>query len=369
MKDSKKDLTKDFIKDLFYKKPKEIFTFDYRNIEEIKENCVFVIDTNVLLLPYKNGSKSLKEIDKVFKKLKSEERLFIPSQVAQEFMDNRSNKIKELYKNINDQKSKLVSIKIENIPIFEELEEFKNIKKFEKEANDLIKKQKDEYDKLIEKIKSWSNFSDPISLIYKNIFTEDIIIELNEENKKDFSKKLEERYTYKIPPGYKDEKKSDSGEGDLIIWFTILQIAEYSKKDLIFVSGDIKSDWCNTENSVILSPKANLINEFKIKSNNKSFHIIQLSDLLELFGGNKDVINKVREKENTKIKDDYEIIDEKNLEDLNNYYLNIEKKMFEDEKGIFTFRSSRTKNDGTIEYAKDYGLRAFKIYVSTQVNA
>ncbi|WP_290457641.1 hypothetical protein [Faecalibaculum rodentium] len=38
--------------------------------------------------------------------------------------------------------------------------------------------------------------------------------------------------------------------------------------------------------------------------------------------------------------------------------------MYRDEYGIFIFRASRKLKDGTVIYARDYGLRGFKIYIS-----
>ena len=38
--------------------------------------------------------------------------------------------------------------------------------------------------------------------------------------------------------------------------------------------------------------------------------------------------------------------------------------MFWDENGPYILRASRKLEDGTVIYAKDYGLKAFKIYIN-----
>jgi hypothetical protein len=35
----------------------------------------------------------------------------------------------------------------------------------------------------------------------------------------------------------------------------------------------------------------------------------------------------------------------------------------DNKKRAYVFRASRTRKDGTKEYARDYGLKAFKIYI------
>ena len=54
-----------------------------------------------------------------------------------------------------------------------------------------------------------------------------------------------DRYKKKIPPGYKDNKKSNNNYGDLIIWKELLQYAKENSKGIIFITGDRKEDWWN----------------------------------------------------------------------------------------------------------------------------
>lgn len=38
--------------------------------------------------------------------------------------------------------------------------------------------------------------------------------------------------------------------------------------------------------------------------------------------------------------------------------------MFKDKNGFFILRASRKLEDGTVIYARDYGRKAFKIYIN-----
>ena len=54
---------------------------------------------------------------------------------------------------------------------------------------------------------------------------------------------------------------------------------------------------------------------------------------------------------------------------IENKYLSLLRKevflrMGRDKKGLYILRASKTKKDGTKIYARDYGLKAFKIYLS-----
>jgi|GEM_PF-3519286 len=76
------------------------------------------------------------------------------------------------------------------------------------------------------------------------------------------------RYELEIPPGYEDLNGSNkkigiSAFGDLIIWKEILEYAKKSKKPIIFVSNDLKADWCYRakSSSRIEAPREELIKE------------------------------------------------------------------------------------------------------------
>lgn len=74
----------------------------------------------------------------------------------------------------------------------------------------------------------------------------------------------QDRYKKEIPPGFKDAKNKDGVRkyGDLIIWKELLKFACEQKKDIIFITDDVKADWWETDNDQrVFHPM--LINEFK----------------------------------------------------------------------------------------------------------
>ena len=59
----------------------EIISSEFKSINEIKDKCLFVLDTNILLLPYKTSKSSLKVFEKIYNTLKENESLNIPERV------------------------------------------------------------------------------------------------------------------------------------------------------------------------------------------------------------------------------------------------------------------------------------------------
>lgn len=55
----------------------------------------------------------------------------------------------------------------------------------------------------------------------------------------------EKRYKNEIPPGFKDAKNKDGVRkySDLILWNEILRFAKTNRKNIIFVTNDLKADW------------------------------------------------------------------------------------------------------------------------------
>jgi hypothetical protein len=65
-------------------------------IEEIRDNCVVILDANVLLLPYKLGTQSLDELRKVYGALATADRIFLPGQAVREFLKNRADRVRDV---------------------------------------------------------------------------------------------------------------------------------------------------------------------------------------------------------------------------------------------------------------------------------
>jgi uncharacterized protein YutE (UPF0331/DUF86 family) len=175
------------------------------------------------------------------------------------------------------------------------LPEYKEAIRLEEEIDRLIKEYRKTISSVLDHIRSW-RWDDPVSRLYADLFTEEIVFDLSidQDNMK---KELKRRQIHKIPPGYKDASKDDSGIGDLLIWFTILEIGRSKSKDVIFVSGDEKPDWWDRRENQALYPRYELIDEFRRESGGYSFHIIHFSQFLDLYGASESAVEEVREEE------------------------------------------------------------------------
>jgi hypothetical protein len=284
-----------FIINKIYPKASTVFSTEVKSVDSLSAECLFVLDTNALLIPYTTSSKSIEEIKKVYNKLIMQNRLYIPGQVAREFAKNRPEKIKELFSQIV-KKLNIQSITSTQYPLLANLREYIELVEQESKINNLLKEYRSKVQMVMSEIKAWA-WNDPVSKIYQEAFDEQIVYDptLDEESVK---KELKTRFLHKIPPGYKDQNKSDDGIGDLLIWLTIIELSKEKNKDIIFVSGDEKSDWFYRSENQSLYPRFELTIEFKEKCENHDFNIMRFSEFLEKFGVVEDVVVEVESKEN-----------------------------------------------------------------------
>lgn len=277
-----------------YPEAEAIFTTRLRPLEEIKDDCYIVLDTNALLVPYGTGKESLDQIRQTYATLVAEKRLVVPGQVAREFAENRANKLRELYQQLS-RKRNVPQLQKGKYPLLESVNEYQQTVSLEKEIDELLRKYQETIGKVLDHIRGW-NWDDPVSLMYGELFVEDVILDPAIDEAKVRSE-LARRQLHKIPPGYKDSTKDDDGVGDLLIWFTILKIGEAYKKTVVFVSGEEKADWWYRSENQPLYPRYELVDEFRRQSEGQSFHIIELSRLLSLYGASESVVAQVRQEE------------------------------------------------------------------------
>lgn len=280
-----------------FRNPKSLFEDTYLAPKKIMDDCIFILDTNVLLLPYNIGNNELQEISKVYKELINQKKLFIPAHVAKEFAKNRPNKIADMHKSIHDYKSRINEFKFPKYKMLSELDDHENMLNIQSELNQLLCKYKESIKNITKYIDNLT-WNDPVSKLYSEIFTQDYIIDYKWEYNiiKD---ELNKRHKFNIPPGYKDKSKDDGGIGDFIIWKDILETGLKENKNIIFVTGDEKSDWYHQSNNSKLFPRFELLNEFKIYTKGKDVSIISLSTLLEHYSNNQTILNTIKESEIT----------------------------------------------------------------------
>jgi rRNA-processing protein FCF1 len=287
--DNKKDADL-FIANSVYPEAEPIFTVRLKPLDDIKSDCFVVLDTNALLVPYTTSKESLEQIRQTCKTLAAENRLIIPGQVAREFAKNRAKKIGELYQQLSAKRDSAPAIQKGMYPLLESVEEYKKSLHLEDEINKLLREYREAVSKVLDHIQEWA-WDDPVSLLYGELFTSSEVMDIS-INEEEMKKEHTRRKLNNIPPGYKD-----SGIGDLLIWFTILEIGKRHKKSLIFVSGDEKTDWYHISNKKPLYPRYELVDEYRRNSDGQSFHIIQFSRFLDLYGASESVVQEVRKEE------------------------------------------------------------------------
>ena len=140
-----------FIANIVYPEAGTIFSAS-KTLQEVKNTCLVVIDTNALLVPYLIGPNGFAQIRKTYNALAEQKRIVIPGQVAREFAKNRTNKIAELYQQINRRKASLPK---GQYPLLEGIPEYLEAVQLESKIDKLLAEYRAALDKVLETIQSW----------------------------------------------------------------------------------------------------------------------------------------------------------------------------------------------------------------------
>jgi hypothetical protein len=240
----------------------EYYPLQESKITEIWENGIFVFDTNILFNLYRYSDDTSKDFIDTITAI--QEKVWMPFQVAKEFHNRRleviSNEIKSydnLIKEVNEINDKIIN-KNRNPFLSKELmdsfETFKNNLTYESN------KHKEKYELAFRK-------NDKILDKLNSIFDKKVGENFSTEKIKEIIKEGDDRYKLSVPPGYKDNSKpSPEKFGDLIIWFQIIEKAKTEQRPIVFVLDDRKEDWWFTHSGKTISPRVELLKEFKDKT-------------------------------------------------------------------------------------------------------
>ncbi len=258
-----------------------------KSIKEISKKAIFVLDTNSLLAPFSTGKDNIEKIGITYKELISKKRLYIPEHALREFAKNRSGRISDLFTIIDKQLSSLPNLRLPDYPILNDLDAYKKLKKSQIEISEKIKDYKHNLEDLKSNLLDW-NWSDPVTTMYQNNFTKDIIISAPGSDE-DLIQEFQLRMNDEIPPGNKDKSKSENAIGDFLIWKSMLELGKNKKKDIIFVSNDEKNDWDLKGNQKSISTKFELVDEFYRYTGGFDFIHISFINFLNLEGLDIDI--------------------------------------------------------------------------------
>jgi len=260
---------------------REYHQYSEEEFKKLWDECIFVFDTNTLLNMYRYRRETVEKYFEVLSKLKKNNKLWIPHQVGYEFFENRISVISDYEKSYDEILTTLnnakdsIDKKYKNHP-FLDWEEVKTKidSGLELVIKDINKKKKEhpkllDVDDILEKINHL--FDGCVGSCY-----------VDEELSK-IKKEGENRYSKKIPPGFKDSKKDDDKKyGDLILWKQIIEKAKVTKKPVIFISGDVKEDWWLEKDGKRIMPLPQLKKEIFDEAG-VDFHIYTADRFLEYY--------------------------------------------------------------------------------------
>lgn len=249
---------------------------DFKSIIQ-QQGTAIVLDTNVILDLARYSLYTSKNILKIFNKCT--DLIWIPNQVFKEYSKNKYHVFGNLRKRYSSFEKNLLSIiddsekKLKNV-----LNNSYKYKYFGNKilSNDILKKI-EEFREIITSYKDtvgieYDEITSNSAEIIKNIekFISDLETNKQIGKKISFNEQLkiikegELRYKYKLPPGFKDDKKEGIEKfGDLFIWKEILRLPTNKNiNNIIFITNDEKDDWWNKDEHGYLEIREELLDEF-----------------------------------------------------------------------------------------------------------
>nr|WP_315492905.1 PIN domain-containing protein [uncultured Pseudomonas sp.] len=239
------------------------------DLDKLWDECIFILDANVLLSLYRYSDSTRSDLLSVFNSLSA--RLWIPHQVAHEYLTNRLNVIGEQVKTYDETIKKTDTLKkaLENVNQhpFVKPETLTTCRNTFTALTDELAENRLIHEKRI----SSDEIKDRLEKLLENRVGEEYSREQIEAALIDGKS----RYDEKIPPGYGDAKKGGDSSlfvercrpyGDYIVWLQIIDKANVAKKSVIFVTGDVKEDWWVSFQGKTVGPQPLLVQEFLSKT-------------------------------------------------------------------------------------------------------
>ncbi|MEY8755747.1 PIN domain-containing protein [Peribacillus frigoritolerans] len=258
-----------------------IFPFD--EFKELWESSpLVVIDTNGFLNLYRYSTETTSQILEILDTVPKEQ-FWLPAQVIKEYNKNRQdviNREHSKYKEVTKEVERIMLVTKNDIDKqFSKFNKFRfpKVKDFEAKIYAAIESIKEESKNYKEEIKGEVKQNEKMLSDDKVKKFIDLIINservgepFNITQLLQIYSEGEQRYQYKVPPGYmdlvKDNKDNTKREkfGDLILWKQLLNQAQESNDGIIFITNDEKEDWWVLDkNDIPLRPRAELFVEFK----------------------------------------------------------------------------------------------------------
>ncbi|WP_251980307.1 PIN domain-containing protein [Salinibacter ruber] len=254
--------------------------------ERLWQEGTFVFDANILLDLYRRSRSFKEDFFNVLEELDG--RIWLPHQVAEEFMRNRPDPISSQLRNfekaeeeVNDWWERLRELsqlrdKLESVgdrkgPIEREIDGLLDDRSDFQEAAEAFKDQVlNSLEELRENLlpsgqRAHPTEDDTLRKLEK-VFNGRVGDPYGEERLEEIYEDGKERYADEIPPGFGDADKDDPSRkfADLVIWEQILGYASDHEKDIVFVTRDTeKEDWWEENSGRTVGPLPYLRKEFR----------------------------------------------------------------------------------------------------------
>lgn len=253
-------------------------------LDELWEQATFVFDTNSLLNLFRYTNKTRTNFLAALEKLK--ERVWLPREVGKEFHRNRLTVLGEIDKAPSEVEKALESAQTS----FENsLRRYRHHPTLPK--NSLDKLADESFKALHAQVEEWkeahkekwrdSNQVPETLEAVTELFAGKVGEGFGDEAETDLKTEAKERYSNKVPPGYKDSNKTNGREyGDFLIWKEIIALSKEHQSPVIFVTDDSKEDWWWIESGKTQGPHPQLRHEF-FNETGKSFYMYRPMRFLE----------------------------------------------------------------------------------------
>jgi len=250
---------------------------------ELWDNCLFVLDANVLLNLYRYSRETREELIGILEEIS--DRLWVPHQAALEYHRNRLEVIEQqaaaydkIQKLLNDAQKKLwnelrSSARPGRHPFIEVDHLLEKIAIVFTGIKEELKELKQEHPDLLDE--------DPIRDAIATLLEGKIGSPHPSERMNEIYKEGKTRYENKIPPGYSDADKGGTRQyGDLVLWFQVINKAKEAKKPIILITDDRKDDWWLRPKGQTIGPQPELVGEIVSKAG-VSFYMYSADPFME----------------------------------------------------------------------------------------
>lgn len=253
----------------------EHFVGEAERQQKLWADCIFVLDTNVLLDLYRFSDSAREALFKVMESLGG--RLWIPYQVATEYFENRLAVI--------EAQSEAYAKSITGLKVAKE--KFNSGSRHPFVSDEVFHQFISSYDLMIKELEdkqeTYISFvgEDVIKAKIGTLLSGRVGEAYSEEQLQEVAVEGEQRYLENIPPGFQDGGKMPEATtkklrlkkfGDLILWKQVIEKAKAANKPVILVTGEKKDDWWLKSNKGLVSALPALTKEF-MDAVNQDFYL------------------------------------------------------------------------------------------------